>query len=476
MRRLALSSLLLLLVAGCASSNKPARLAARHFGSLAGGHGSGRIFGTTPVNEALPTISGTAEEGKELSATTGTWKFATAYAYQWQKCNASGGECVNIAGETKALIVLTGYAGKKLRVVVTASNSGAQASATSATTEEIKAGAGVTANCYKVIVEENKGCGGDPAESETGVESGITLTAHPGTLEVKKEGEVIKELKIEGNLDVKASNVTVENVEVVVASQTKACEKSEAKPEGSGAVQVHTHGAGIISTGIVFKHVTVHGITKACPSSLSEGFAIRQTSAAKDVKIEWSKVYWTRTCFFQAATYEHNTCNDSAEIPGAHDDGIDANGEGTTASSPGLVIKNNTIIVPHWQTAPLYLPNEKEVGEERIENNFLMGGGYLMYLPGTKGTTPTVKGPITVKGNRLARCLGKEYSSVAPNLGHHLCEGLAEENEATNGVLSPDTHGYFPRGGSYGSLQNVYAESVTTLTENFWDDNLEVAL
>ncbi len=129
--------------------------------------------------------------------------------------------------------------------------------------------------------------------------------------------------------------------------------------------------------------------------------------------------------------------------------------------------------MPHWQTAPLFLPNEQEVGEERIEDNLLAGGGYLMYLAGAHGTTPTVKGPVVVTGNRYARCHGKEVGAKAG--GHHLCQGLAEENETTTAPLAPDSFGYFPEGGSYGVLYSTYDATTDHFSGNYWDDNLEAA-
>jgi hypothetical protein len=318
---------------------------------------------------------------------------------------------------------------------------------------------------------------GYPGPKDTGVEAGVTLTRHAGSVLVSESeaGITIKDKKIEGNLEIAANDVIVENVEVVTSSQKQVC-KGEGAGEGSGGIQVRGHGPkeGALSTGIVIRHVTVHGVTQGCPESLAEGITMREPSSAADVRVEWSKVYWTRTCFFQSATWENDYCNDNGEIPGAHYDGIYDNGEGTTkGAKPGLLVKHDTILMPHWQTAPLFLPNEKEVGEERIENNLLAGGGYLMYLAGAHGTTPAVTGPVEVIGNRFARCLGSTTGSN--NGGHHLCRGLAEENEATSAPLAGDRHGYFPSGGSYGVLFPRYDATTDHLFGNRWDDNLKAA-
>jgi subtilisin family serine protease len=88
-----------------------------------------------PVNSELPTIGGLAQSGQTLTAAPGAWANApTGYAYQWQRCDATGANCVAIAGAAAAKYLLgEGDVEHTLRVVVTASNpSGKAQAATSA--------------------------------------------------------------------------------------------------------------------------------------------------------------------------------------------------------------------------------------------------------------------------------------------------------------------------------------------------------
>jgi poly(3-hydroxybutyrate) depolymerase len=89
-----------------------------------------------PVNTALPTISGTAQQTRTLTEAHGTWaNGVTSYAYQWQDCDSSGASCSNIGGATSQTYVLVvGDVGHTIRVVETATNSGGSNSATSAQT------------------------------------------------------------------------------------------------------------------------------------------------------------------------------------------------------------------------------------------------------------------------------------------------------------------------------------------------------
>jgi hypothetical protein len=90
-----------------------------------------------PANTSLPAITGTAQQGQSLSASTGTWSNSpTAYAYQWKRCDSAGANCASIAGGTAARYVLgSSDVGKRLRVTVTASNGAGSGSATSNPTE-----------------------------------------------------------------------------------------------------------------------------------------------------------------------------------------------------------------------------------------------------------------------------------------------------------------------------------------------------
>ncbi len=94
-----------------------------------------------PVNTAPPTVSGTAQTGQTLNASTGTWsENPTTYAYQWQRCNSSGATCSLISGATTHLYtVASADVGSTLRATVTASNSaGSSTPASSAQTAVVQ--------------------------------------------------------------------------------------------------------------------------------------------------------------------------------------------------------------------------------------------------------------------------------------------------------------------------------------------------
>jgi hypothetical protein len=87
-----------------------------------------------PENTVLPALQfATPKVWVTYTTTRGTWtNEPTAYAYQWERCNPSGGECVAIAGGTeKNYEVIPADQGHSLRVTVTASNAAGKGSAVS---------------------------------------------------------------------------------------------------------------------------------------------------------------------------------------------------------------------------------------------------------------------------------------------------------------------------------------------------------
>jgi uncharacterized repeat protein (TIGR01451 family) len=91
---------------------------------------------TPAVIATLPTISGTAQLGQQLTATSGSWTGSGpfTYAYSWERCSST---CTATGGTGTTYTIAPGDVGGTIRVVVTASNSGGSNSAASAPTAVI---------------------------------------------------------------------------------------------------------------------------------------------------------------------------------------------------------------------------------------------------------------------------------------------------------------------------------------------------
>ena len=97
-----------------------------------------------PVNRTAPSIAGTPQVGQTLTAQEGRWTGTEpmTFAYQWQRCNAQGANCANIAGATaKTYVVAATDLGDRLRVRVTATNRAGSAAAVSGPTAVVTGGA-----------------------------------------------------------------------------------------------------------------------------------------------------------------------------------------------------------------------------------------------------------------------------------------------------------------------------------------------
>jgi len=87
-----------------------------------------------PAVTSPPTISGIPQEGQTFTASPGAWNGSQPMTFenQWQRCDASGAGCADLANETGQTYALTqADIGATLRVVVTATNADGSGTATS---------------------------------------------------------------------------------------------------------------------------------------------------------------------------------------------------------------------------------------------------------------------------------------------------------------------------------------------------------
>jgi hypothetical protein len=89
---------------------------------------SASVAAMAPAGSHAPALSTRhVVVGTALSVSQGSWAGSQpmTYAYQWQRCNAQGGECASVeAGTTASYTPLEGDVGHTLRALVTATNAG----------------------------------------------------------------------------------------------------------------------------------------------------------------------------------------------------------------------------------------------------------------------------------------------------------------------------------------------------------------
>jgi lysozyme len=101
-----------------------------------------------PAVASPPTIVGGAQTAKTLAGLPGTWSGGkpVTFLYQWQRCDAAGGNCTPIVGATSETYVpVTGDVGHALVLAVTAQAAAGSAVATSPATIAVVAGGSTVA-------------------------------------------------------------------------------------------------------------------------------------------------------------------------------------------------------------------------------------------------------------------------------------------------------------------------------------------
>ena len=368
---------------------------------------------TAPSNTTAPKINGTAEVGQALSATTGSWTGSTpiSYSYQWQQDGTT-----NIAGATSSSYEpVVSDVGHTLDVVVTATNSAGKTSATSAQTaavaKETSVG-GQQTNCIKVP----SACG-YPDATNTGVPAGTALTSESKSITVNKAGTTIKDIALDGEINVEADNTTIEDSEVTVEG-TQTCGKSC----GGRGIWIKP---GV--TGTVIKNVTCHG---GAPTGENvTQYCIMSNDSA--TTIEHLHAYYCTECLAGPMNLSESFIDETgATIPEEHYEDIYYGG----GAGP-LIVNHNTMLNPQGQTAVVFA--SVDFGNQTtltITNNLMAGGGYMIYGGGS-GSGGKVVGPVTITGNRFSRK-------------------------------------YYPEGGFYG-VGSYFEDSVTTWSGNVWDETLK---
>jgi hypothetical protein len=268
---------------------------------------------------------------------------------------------------------------------------------------------------------------GYPDATNTGVSASVHLRSVPGQVssgpgwkydpsgwvEVYGDGAHLSDLYIPYNLDISASNVTINNVEVVTT--------------GTGDFGIslrHTKK-------VTIENSDIYSPDNTGPNRLEYGIKDIYANSIGTV-INGNNIWNTSTGIaISEGTVENNYIHNFGYYTGDHDNGIASK----AGDSAGLSIVHNTVLNPLGQTDAIQL--SQDFGPQLdclISDNLLAGGGYSVYGGASGSVTPT---SIVITNNRFARI-------------------------------------YSPRGGNWGPA--VYVSSGGTgdvWSGNVWDNTLE---
>jgi hypothetical protein len=405
-----------------------------------------------PANTVLPSVSGSAVEGQTLTASSGTWTGSpTAYVYQWEDCNTSGGSCSSISGATAGTRVLaSGDVGHTLRVVVKATNAGGTGEATSAATVVVtaKESSGETPkNCFP----SPEGCG-YPGPKTVGVESCSGLPKSSGTKTITKS-ETIENTDITGYVVIDASGVTLNH---------DCVDFNGGESEGSAAVVLES-----AASNFTISNTTVRG-ENTTSGSFEE--AIRNNHSDPGALASKDRLEDCAECIHQLWTLDESyvIANGRAAASGVHT-------EDWWFDNNTITANDDTLLNPSKQTAVIFAEASGACeNHEKVTNSLIAGGGFMFYF--CTHASSIGKSTIEIKNNRFARrvCAKATVEDVQGRGGWE-CSGSPNE-EANYLDAGEGTDAFYPRGGFFG----VASESPETFPShggagwegNYWDDSL----
>jgi phage baseplate assembly protein gpV len=275
----------------------------------------------------------------------------------------------------------------------------------------------------------------DPNAGNVGVQAGTALTAS-GSISVTRPGTVIEGKDITGTVTVSADNVTIRDSRVTV--------------NGAGCGPSDTCGnAAIYLKGPYTLHVFNVELTASAPTTVEHG--IRNEAGGT---LDLDRVYQHGTidalCYCGNATIRNSYSKISMSIAGDHLENI-------YTDNATLVATHNTLLNDQPQTADIFANTNN--GSDApcknhltISDNLLAGGGFAIYAC-AHGTSEG-SSAVSITGNRIARC--GRGAAVQGGGGTWVCPHGA------------DSFGYFPNGGSFGTVAAWYPNTVWR--GNVWDD------
>jgi hypothetical protein len=228
-----------------------------------------------------------------------------------------------------------------------------------------------------------------PAQVSSG--PGWSYSAATNTVVVSTKGTVLSNLSITGPLQVNASNVTVNDVKVVVNNTT------------FGISLTHT-------AGVTIENSTISGLnstTGRVSSAIDDVYGDSTGMTVKNNDISAFKTAIQISSGLVTGNYIH----DPGYQAGDHTNGIYVNG-----GTQPLTISGNTIFDSLGQTDAINLDAgtpgpSAPVANKSITNNFLAGGSYTIY-GGAPSGSPTTN--IIITGNRFGQLYYAKSGQYGP--------------------------------------------------------------
>ena len=272
---------------------------------------------------------------------------------------------------------------------------------------------------------------GYPDATNTGVPAGTALLTVPGQVssgpgwhydprgwvEVTGNGANLTGLYIPMNLDITASNVTINNVQVTTSG-----------PNSFGISLRHT-------AGVTIENSTISGVNAATGrvgNAIDDIYGDSTTMTIKNNNI----ANWRTAVQVSSGLVAGNYIHAPGYQPGDH-----VNGIYDTGSAQPLTISGNTIFNSMNQTDDITLEASaagQTIANKTITGNLLAGGGYSIYGGDSLGNTTT---NIKITSNRFATLYYPNSGAYGPVAYYNATDPgntwTANTSDATGNTITP---------------------------------------
>jgi hypothetical protein len=281
-----------------------------------------------------------------------------------------------------------------------------------------------------------EGCG-YPGLGDTGVASCSSLPQSSGTKTITRP-ETIENTDITGYVVIDVGGVTLNHDCVVFNGGESA---------GSAAVVLESGAMNftISNTTVRAENTTSDSFEEAIRNNHSDGGAVASKDRFEDCA----------ECIHQLWTLDESyvIANGRAAAPGTHT-------EDWWFDNNTITANDDTLLNPQEQTAVIFGEGSGACEDHAtVINSLAAGGGYLFYFCAHASSAGS--STIDIRSNRFARCATREeYVSAT---GGYRCKS------------GSDAHGYWPKGGYFGTVGTHSTGGGQVWEKNFWDNDLETA-
>lgn len=237
--------------------------------------------------------------------------------------------------------------------------------------------------------------GASGVEESSGLPPGVQLEAFVGTLRITQDGAVISNMDITGDVIVEADNVTMKHVRVQAISGDSAYWTVRVLDGADGFTLVESEIDGRGTT-----HSAINGY----------GSFLRN-----EIKGAENGINVTGPSLIQ-----ENYIHDLRNTGEPHYDGIQVDG------GSDVRIIGNTIINENAQTSAVMLDNYfSGLSNITVENNRLVGGGYVLYVSSQFSGGPVDNATIKIINNQVGGGYYGDFAFTGTNPINHGNVGLA---------------------------------------------------